>query len=151
MALGKNIKIDQLIPEIKNAKDKNKVEVKIERKNKPKSELKNIEDETFKIWFTPSRRKKVKKVKVNLEGDLTIVNIEKVKESIAPVFDSYDYVDFVLENVSNIDVSCIQFLLAVDAHSKSIKKEVTVKANLSKGLKTLVSNAGFNPLILIKN
>ena len=69
MALGKNMKIDKLIPDheaIGNKVSENVVDKGV-----------NSEEglETFKVNLTPSKRKKVRKVKVEIEGDLSIINI----------------------------------------------------------------------------
>lgn len=144
MALGKNIKIDQLIPEVKE--EKKEVKVKKEKKVVKIKSDENLPKESFSLVITPSRRKKVKKVKVGLEGDLTIVNVLKMKQDIIPVFEDYDYVDFTLNNVENIDSSCIQLLLALKTHYKTKNKEVTVKIDIQKELKNILSNAGFSSL-----
>lgn len=161
MALGKNMKIDKLIPdttdilsvekENMNEKDKQTSNnITVEKENK--KQLSNINEivennETYKIIITPSLRKKVRKVKIEIEGDVSITNIYKIKNEIIPILENYDFVDFNLDKIENLDICCVQLLLAIRMYFNAMEKEVNLKINLPDGLKNIISTAGFKSLL----
>lgn len=141
MALGKNMKIDKLIP------DSESIEKKVPENIVDKSVSSEEGSETFKVNLTPSKRKKVRKVKVEIEGDLSIINIYKVKKEIISVFENFDVVDINLDKIVNMDMSCVQLLLAVKMYYSSLDKEITLRINLPEELKSVIANSGFKSLI----
>ncbi|MDT8411775.1 MAG: hypothetical protein RQ875_04875 [Vicingaceae bacterium] len=135
------MKIDKLIP------DSETIESTVTENVVDKSVSLNETEETFKVNLTPSKRKKVRKVKVEIEGDLSIVNIYKVKKEIVSVFENFDIVDINLDKIINMDMSCVQLLLAVKMYYSSLDKEITLKINLPEELKNVITNSGFKSLI----
>jgi len=106
MALGKNIRVDKLIPELK---EESTIEEKLNTSLKKsavskkaivkkdeikKKEVKAIEfeehfEEGIKFIIEPSRRKSVSKVKVFIEGKLGVYNAEYLTNKIKEVIVSY--------------------------------------------------------------
>ena len=101
----------------------------------------------YTITIQPSKRKKVKKTKVIMEGDLTILEMQSIKDELVPLFDVYDFVDIVLNNVGKLDLSCVQMLYAMKSHYASIGKTVTVDSELPAELKTIINRAGFSDVL----
>jgi len=144
MPIGKNLNLkrDKVIP------DKKKSVIK-EQNAKDSVETLDIEENNFSIKVIPSKRKKVKKTNIELSGDLSITNIEKINEQIKPVFGNYDLVDMYLTNVDKYDLSTIQLLythtILHDTEDKS--KMVKVIADLPIELKKLTQACGFSEFI----
>lgn len=107
-------------------------------------DLKNAE-----IILEPSKRKKIRKIRVFLEGELTINNVDAFMQRIHPVFKDYDYVDFSLRKVISLDLCFIQMLYHMKKNYGKKKKEVTVDSKLSSDLKKIIVQAGFEELMFI--
>lgn len=107
-------------------------------------ELKNAD-----IILEPSKRKKIRKIRVFLEGELTINNVEGFMQRIHPIFNNFDYVDFYLRKVTSLDLSFIQMLYHFQKSYGKKKKEVTIDAELSSDLKKIIVHAGFEELMFI--
>lgn len=163
MALGKNIKRSKLIPDPPATKEKEEVVKQEENvmlqeqpvlieENKEVNEAQPQdnagEHEEVKCEIKPSRRKKVKKVKVVLGGKLVLRNVEYVKEMTLPLFDSYDYVDFVLNEVEDLDLTCIQLLHYYKALFQGENKQVTIDAELDNDLKEIITISGHKDLLI---
>ena len=156
-----NLKRDKVIPDKKKEKkteDKgavSKVVAQSKQKQEKQPEAKVLNKETeivgdnYKIVITPSKRKKVKKTNIDLSGDLSIANIEKINEHIKPILVNYDFIDMYLTNVDNYDLSTIQLLYTYtilhDTEDKS--KMMKVIADLPIGLKKLTQACGFSEFI----
>lgn len=159
MALGNNMKIDKLIPDNDgDIKIENTIEGDEQLSNKASIDNENVEiesnhrdiiecNETYRVIITPSLRKKVRKVKIEIEGDVSITNIYKIKNEIIPILENYDFIDFNLDKIENLDICCVQLLLAIKMYFNAMEKEVNLKINLPDGLKNIISNAGFKSLL----
>lgn len=99
--------------------------------------------ENYSVEIIPSKRKTIKKTKVILSGKLTIENILLIKESLLSVFETYDFVDIVLEKVDQIDLTIIQLLHAINTEFTAQNKSITLKSNFSDEINQLITNAGF--------
>ena len=156
-----NLKRDKVIPDTKKKKKTeekdavSKVVAQSKQKQENQSEAKVLNKETeivgenYKIVITPSKRKKVKKTNIDLSGDLSITNIEKINEQIMPILANYDFIDMYLTNVDNYDLSTIQLLYTYtilhDTEDKS--KLLKVIADLPIELKKLTQACGFSEFI----
>jgi hypothetical protein len=122
------------------------------KEKKPVRELKfdtEIELKDAKILLRPSKRKTVKKVKVVLEGNLSIINSKNFLKEIAPTFEDYDYIDFFLDNPTALDLSFIQSLYHLKTYYANQNKNVTIDSELPAEMKKVVVNSGFEDLIIV--
>jgi anti-anti-sigma regulatory factor len=101
------------------------------------------------ISFKPSLRKTVKKIKVILEGNLSINNSKAFVKQIQPVFEDFEKIDFHLTQVESIDLSFIQSLYHLKMFHEQDGKEVTIDSEISGELKSMVINSGFEDLLFI--
>jgi len=101
------------------------------------------------ISFKPSLRKTVKKIKVILEGNLSINNSKAFIKQIQPVFEDFEKIDFHLTQVESIDLSFIQSLYHLKMLHGQEGKEVTIDSEISGDLKSMVINSGFEDLLFI--
>ncbi len=101
------------------------------------------------ISFKPSLRKTVKKIKVILEGNLSINNSKAFIKQIQPVFEDFEKIDFHLTQVESIDLSFIQSLYHLKMLHEQDGKEVTIDSEISGDLKSMVINSGFEDLLFI--
>ena len=112
--------------------------------------LNPIDEQNLKVNFMPSRRKTVKRININIEGELVINNIGLVKERMSDVFENYDHVDFVLSNISQIDLTPVQLFNTLKTIYEPQNKVVTVDSDLSKEDKQLMKKCGLLELITRK-
>lgn len=199
MALGKNMKIDRLIPVAKvkkSASDENlkedlvelnkevvkdeEVETKVsvslddffdslssepltqepiisevvkpEEVKQPESidnhEL-DVDSENFKMIFKPSRRKTQKRILIHLEGELTIKNCEIINQNIQKVFEDFDNVELILNNITEIDVTFMQMFHTIKSFYLPLDKFLTMNADWSKEDKKIVAVSGFSDVLLV--
>jgi hypothetical protein len=171
MALGKNIKIDKVIPEENipqkevqsevKSKDEVLIEaqldqnltnetVKMETKEFEKIEEKDerycpidVELDDIKIYYKPSKRKTQKRIMISLEGNFTLKNIHLLKENIPSIFENYDFLELKLENITDLDVSAIQLFHLMRFIYGPQKKFVAIKASFSDAQAKLLNTCGF--------
>lgn len=176
MALGKNMKIDRLIPlkkeESKVAKETTAIdetnveniseELKLDENQNvmiadasPLGEsviesitlvddpYGNIETDSIKIVFTPSRRKTQKRILITLEGSLTINNVELLYSKVNSVFENYDFVEVTMNNVSEIDLTVVQLFHAIRVTYWPLKKYISINAEFSRDDRKLLNTCGF--------
>ena len=199
MALGKNMKIDRLIPAAKvkksvsdenlkedqidlkkeGSKDEtieNKVsvslddffdslsneplpqetiiseEVKLEEVKQTESvdnhEL-DIDRENFKMIFKPSRRKTQKRILIHIEGELTIKNCEILNKNIQKVFEDFDNVELILNNITEIDVTFMQMYHTIKSFYLPLDKFLSMNADWSKEDKKILTVSGFSDVLLV--
>lgn len=114
------------------------------KKGEQKRKLRNAT-----LILEPSKRKKIRKTKVILEGDLSINNVDAFMSQIEPIFDDYDYVDFFQREVTTLDLCHVQMLYYFQNHPTRKGKTVTVNSELPTDLKKVVTNAGFKEFMFI--
>ncbi len=102
-----------------------------------------------KLILEPSKRKKIRKTKVFLEGDLNINNVDAFMSQIEPIFDDYDFIDFFQREVTSLDLCHMQMLYYFQNHPTRKGKTVTVDSDLPSDLKKVVTNAGFKEFMFI--
>ena len=199
MALGKNMKIDRLIPAAKVKKsvsDENLKEDQIDLKkevskdetietkvsvslddffdslsNEPlpqetiiSEEVKleevkqtesvdnhelDIDRENFKMIFKPSRRKTQKRILIHIEGELTIKNCEILNKNIQKVFQDFDNVELILNNITEIDVTFMQMYHTIKSFYLPLDKFLSMNADWSKEDKKILTVSGFSDVLLV--
>jgi len=108
----------------------------------------DINNESIKVLFKPSKRKKVRKIMLTIEGEFTINNINLVYETIPSVFANYDNVSIKLKNINQIDLTAIQFLHSLKTIYETKGKVISIDSQLSKDDTFLMACAGFSDLII---
>ncbi|MEP1093497.1 MAG: hypothetical protein ABJG78_00210 [Cyclobacteriaceae bacterium] len=121
----------------------------VPKKGSAKSSGKKPSLRNAKLILEPSMRKKIRKTKVILEGDLNINNVDAFMLEIEPIFDDYDFVDFFQREVTSIDLSHIQMLNYFKNYPVKKGKTVTINSDVSPEMKKMVITAGFKELLFI--
>jgi len=173
MALGKNMKVDRLIPDVKSElneevisivveqiqeiKDtvlveeakavvvEKTVEAIVEEVKAPVSEfqIKDIDTDDLKVYFSPSKRKTQKRIIVNIEGNLTVLHIEDLKSKIDEIFTLFDYVEVNIKNVTQIDLTAVQLFHLMRAIYHSKQKYTSINAEFSREDRKMLNACGF--------
>lgn len=81
---------------------------------------------------------------VTFSGDLSIQNIEKIKQELINIIVDYPNININLDDVSDIDVSFVQLLYAFRQEKQQQNKEIAIEVNLNEELRCLLSKAGIN-------
>lgn len=97
--------------------------------------------DTKNIQIKPSKKKGEKKVSILLENELTIFSIEKMHSKIIDAVKKYDEIEFHLKNITNMDLTFVQFFYSIRQTAQKTKKNVSIEANLSEDIKSLFENA----------
>lgn len=85
---------------------------------------------------------------IEFSGQLTIVSIKKVTESVkSQLSNKPEKVVILADNVENIDITFIQLLKAIKNSGSNNGFDVTYSLRLSDDLSSLVRNAGFEKLL----
>jgi hypothetical protein len=152
MALGTNMRIDKLIPDV--PADETKVESRVETPEAqpaaaaPKPACpENIDEPTIKVLFTPSRRSTIRKISVTIQGDFTISMIAAVKDRLVQALENYDHVGILLKDISQLDLSAIQLLSVLKQVYTAKEKNITIDSDLTGDPRSLAFIAGFSPIL----
>lgn len=108
----------------------------------------NIDEQNLKVLFTPSKRKKTKRVSVLIQGEFTVNTVLLLKEQIFGVFINYDHVDFTISNITQIDLSGIQLLFVIKNIFSESNKIVTLDFDLKKEDRLTMYHSGFSDLLI---
>lgn len=81
------------------------------------------------------------------EGNLTLKNINKIKNKLAEAVHKSNNIEIVAGNVDNLDISFIQLLFAAFKTAQIESKVITFKLSLTDELRILVERAGFTSLL----
>ncbi len=95
--------------------------------------------EPFNIQFSKGANLQV----VSFSGQLVINHIEKIIDNAKEHLDFDKSVEVVVEDCGNIDITFIQFLIALQKTWMQNGLEFSVKASVKEELIRLVENAGF--------
>ena len=166
MALGGNMKIDRLIP-VKETEVKTEVRIEesvdveasasaviidepraesqpqLESQLESQSQYEDIETDSIKIVFTPSRRKTQKRILISIEGSLTINNVELLYSKVNGVFENYDFVEVTMKSVSEVDLTVVQLFHAIRVSYWPLKKYISINAEFSRDDRKLLNTCGF--------
>jgi anti-anti-sigma regulatory factor len=108
----------------------------------------NIDEQNLKVFFTPSKRKKTRRISVLIQGEFTVNNVLLLKEQIFKVFINYDHADFVINSITQIDLSAIQLLFVIKSIFSESKKIVTLDFDLKKEDRLIMYHSGFSDLLI---
>ncbi len=99
----------------------------------------------------PSRRKKVKKVNMVIEGEFNISSVQFVKDNCQKLLLHFDMVNISLKNVIDIDLAAIQLLQVLKSSAAFMQKNITIESELSKDDKALLLSAGLMEIMSKRN
>ncbi len=121
----------------------------IKTPNKP-SEIANLnerilvggkKDSTISIKLIPSRRKTVRKTKLIIEGSLSLLEAEILKDGLQTTFTDYDIIDIQLINITHLDILPIQlFKIFINFYTD---KKVKIDSDVPFDMKIIIERAGF--------
>jgi len=83
------------------------------------------------------------KTVVTLEGDLTIVHAARLKKVLQEAIDNARHVEMKIENVTDMDLSCLQLLCSAHRTSKSMDRSISIAGSRPGILKEVIKEAGF--------
>lgn len=101
-----------------------------------------MKKKTYKITF-PGKKTGDKGIFV-FEGELTIANIEQIKEEIGSSFRGFDKVSVKLKNVGSFDLTIIQYLNALKVTLEKENKDFDLDILLNEELRELYERSGFH-------
>ena len=135
-----------------NLEEKAKEEVKEEKSNQALDmgildALEDGENLRYGVENIPSKRKAVKKTKIEFTGELTISHIHEIHKRVEEVFTAYNIYSLALKNINELDLSFIQLLHTYKEYLEAEGKEVKITADLPNELKELIITSGFSPLL----
>ena len=109
----------------------------------------DVDRDNFKMIFKPSRRKTQKRILIHLEGELTIKNAEIINKSIQKVFEDFDNVELILNNITEIDVTFIQMYHTIKSFYLPLNKILSMNAEWSKEDKKILATCGFSDVLSV--
>jgi anti-anti-sigma regulatory factor len=99
------------------------------------------------VSITPIGKKSEKKAKMIIEKELTIYTVLEIKEHFMEAINEFKEIDIQIRDVENLDLSFIQLIESLRKTAEEYEKKITISAALSDETKTLVDNAGFDPVL----
>lgn len=103
------------------------------------------ENSTITVKLIPSRRKSVRKTKIVLEGSLSLLEAEAIKDCLLSTFKDFDLIDIQLSEITHIDIIAIQLIkVFIDSHPD---KTIKVDSELPFDIKLIVERSGFGSLM----
>ncbi|MES2760870.1 MAG: hypothetical protein V4677_01635 [Bacteroidota bacterium] len=106
-----------------------------------------ITENNITLSIFPSKRKKVKKVNIVIEGQFNITNVRFVKDHCHNMLQYFDLVNITLKNVVDIDLAAIQLLHVLNSSTQLQHKTIIIESELSKDDKALIISAGMLELM----
>jgi ABC-type transporter Mla MlaB component len=85
---------------------------------------------------------------VFLEGDLTITQAQKITNDLNNALGKYDDLKVTVQNVTLLDLACIQLLYAFRKTCAQQNKKVLLDIKLNPDLELLLTKCGFNLLLM---
>jgi ABC-type transporter Mla MlaB component len=86
-----------------------------------------------------------------IQGELTVDNSRRIKDFFLNALKEGKKYLVKVNNVDNIDLGFIQLLQRFQWDAMHVKKEVEVSISVSEEFQTLLSRAGFNSIMTLKN
>ena len=118
-------------------------EVKSEEKKSNVFNQEDVETDSIKISFKPSRRKTQKRIFIDIEGDATIKNAELLYSNVNAVFAHFDHVEINMSNISAVDLSVIQLFHVIRVNYFTQDKFIYLNADFTRSDRKLLNTCGF--------
>jgi anti-anti-sigma factor len=80
---------------------------------------------------------------LNLEGDLTIMHAAELKKILQEAIDNSQRVELNLENVTGLDLSCLQLFCSAHRTSLKLSRSISIHSTPPEVLKEAARDAGF--------
>ena len=96
-------------------------------------------------------KEKSDEVELIAQGDLTLINVKKIKDFFIGNLAKGKHFNVIVSNVDNIDLGFIQILQRFYWDAQHESSKVTLSISLTEDHKLLLTRAGFGPLITFKN
>lgn len=107
-----------------------------------------IEFSNIKLSLVPSKRKKVKKINIIIEGNFNVTNVSNVKDQCQRLLQYFDVINISLKNIEDIDLASIQLLHLLSSKSELMQKTITIESDLSKDNRALLIGAGLLDVLI---
>jgi len=101
-----------------------------------------IESRNLRLSLVPSKRKKVKKVNMIIEGEFNIGNADLVMENYEKLREHFDFISISLRNIDDIDLAAVQLLRMLKCFQEFSQKTITIDSELSQEKRNLLSVSG---------
>ena len=138
-----NLSLDEISDSQPEPQSEPQPQPEAQSQSQPAIVYENVETDSLKMIFTPSRRKTQKRILINIEGALTINNVDVLYSKVNVVFDNYDFVEVTMTNVTDIDLTVIQLFHAIRVSYWSQKKYISINAEFSRDDRKLLNTCGF--------
>ncbi|GAH69845.1 unnamed protein product [marine sediment metagenome] len=102
--------------------------------------------ENVRVNIEPGKKKDGGKATLILNGDLSYKNSDSIKKEIISVVEQYNNIELQLENVEELDITCIQIFYSLKNTFSKAGKKITFKTSLPENLKAIIMNSGFNEI-----
>lgn len=83
---------------------------------------------------------------IQITEQFTMSELPELTKEVNEIVTQQDDIVFNLININNIDISAIQYLIAVDNKQKQNNKTLTINIECNELSKQLIVNSGFGPL-----
>lgn len=114
-------------------------------------ELNSESDNGVCIIVEPSRRKKVKKAKVFIEGKLDVSNAQFISDKIKEVITNFNIIDFKLRKVESFDLSSVQIFHYYREIYRAEEKAISFQIeDLPITLKSILVKTKYNKILFKK-
>ena len=81
-------------------------------------------------------------IHIMLSGDLTLQNSAELSQELLKTIDDFESIDVETSEVSNIDISCVQILMALRKTIEAKQRKLRVALNLPESNIELLTKAG---------
>jgi ABC-type transporter Mla MlaB component len=99
------------------------------------------------VQINPPKKKGEKTAQIILSGELTIYNIEDVKDDIFSAVEKYDNIEIQGDNIKEIDLAFVQLLKAVHKTAQKEEKTITFNIKLTEENQQLFKNTDITKII----
>lgn len=103
-----------------------------------------------KYQITPSNEKGQKVVKITLNGNLTLDEVDAIKHMMIQNLDKYQVFRLLLEDIENIDLGMVQLLYSFKWTVERKSKKEHIDFKLTDEQMILLERSGFSELIKSK-
>jgi len=97
-----------------------------------------------KKYITINKGSSENEVTVVIEKDLSINNIDPIKNELNEIVSKHKTIKVELRNIDNFDLTSVQLLYAL---KKIPGKKVEITADIKEDLKNIIINSGFKEII----
>ncbi len=108
--------------------------------------MKNIQ-----LTISPGNEASAHTVGIRLEGELLLKHLHEGIEEIKAAVKQYEHISLSLQNISQIDLACIQLLFSIKQSTHIANKKFSCTIELPLEVQNILNNAGMTDLALLLN